>query len=135
MGKTGRRFAREYFWFALTLIAVLLGSAARAGALDGPTSGNKKPTTEELEQRIAILEQKLEAQQQAIAALLQAQRQPALVQRAEAAQAAQAAAPGEITAARPPPPQTPPHAAQAAAPQAIAPVAQATTPATHPVTV
>ncbi|MDP9008902.1 MAG: OprO/OprP family phosphate-selective porin [Pseudomonadota bacterium] len=135
MGKTGRRFAREYFWFALTLIAVLLGSAARAGALDEPASGNKKPTTEELEQRIAILEQKLEAQQQAIAALLQAQRQPALAQRAEAAQAAPAAPLGEITAAQPPPAQTTPLAAQAAAPQAIAPVAQTTTPATHPVTV
>ncbi len=30
MGGDGKRFAREYFWFALALMAILLGSAARA---------------------------------------------------------------------------------------------------------
>jgi len=91
MDKYGRRFAREYFWFALALIAILLGSAARAAAADERAPAHKKPTTEELEQRIAILERKLEAQQQALAALLKAQSQPVLVQR-EAQQPGTAAA-------------------------------------------
>jgi phosphate-selective porin OprO/OprP len=86
MDRQGRRFAREYFWFALALIAILMGSAARAA--DEPGADTKKPTTEELERRIAILEQKLEAQQQAIAALLQSQGQPALAQRAPPVQTA-----------------------------------------------
>jgi phosphate-selective porin OprO and OprP len=88
MDRQGRRFAREYFWFALALIAILLGSTARAAAADEPGTDTKKPTTEELERRIAILEQKLEAQQRAIAELLQSQGQPALAQRAPAAQTA-----------------------------------------------
>src|SRR5258708_37534673 len=91
MDRQGRRFAREYFWFALALIAILVGSAARAAAADEPGPDAKKPTTEELERRIAILEPKLEAQQRAIAELLQSQGQsaPALP-----AQSAGAAAPG-----------------------------------------
>jgi phosphate-selective porin OprO/OprP len=122
MDRPGRRFAREYIWFALALIAILLGSAARAAAADEPGSDVKKPTTEELEQRIATLEQKLEAQQQAIAALLQAQ-QSLLAQRAEAAP------PG---AARETRAASPPAAADTAASAASA--APAATAAQHPVT-
>jgi phosphate-selective porin OprO/OprP len=126
MGKAGRRFAREYFWFALALVAILLGSAARAGTVDEPNSSSKKPTTEELEQRIAVLEQKLAAQQQAIADLLQAQRQAVLAQRAEGTP--------------PAPPGTPPAPGTPGRETAAAqlPAAQGTTPAaqtTHPVTV
>jgi len=123
MDRPGRRFAREYTWFALALIAILLGSAARAAAADEPGPGRKKPTTEELEQRIATLEQKLEAQQQAIAALLQSQ-QSLLAQRAEAAPAGAAR---EAPAAAPPPAVAPP-----AAPAATAATAAAA--AQHPVT-
>jgi len=106
MDRQGRRFAREYFWFALALIAILMGSAARAAAADEPAPELKKPTTEELERRIAILEQKLEAQQRAIAELLQSQ-QRALAQRAQPAETAQPTAAGETA--------TPPAAAQTAA--------------------
>jgi phosphate-selective porin OprO and OprP len=67
MSREGRRFAREYFWFSLALIAILLGSTARAAA-EEPSTGNKKPGAEELERRIAVLEQKLAAQQQAVSA-------------------------------------------------------------------
>jgi phosphate-selective porin OprO/OprP len=133
MDRPGRRFAREYFWFALALIAMLLGSAARAAAADEPGPDRKKPTTEELEQRIAILEQKLEAQQQAIAALLQAQRQPALAQRAETAPPGAARgtpAASSLAVA------SPPAAAETAAPASTASAATATaaTAAQHPVT-
>ena len=135
MGRQGRRFAREYFWFALALMAVLLGSTARAAAADEPGPDGKKPTTEELERRIAILEQKLEAQQQAIAALLQSQRQPAPAQRAQSADTAQPATAGE-TATAPPPAvaQTAATGTQTAATGAQAP-ATAATAAQHPVTV
>ena len=34
----GRHGAREYFWFALALIVLLMGSAARAAAAEGATS-------------------------------------------------------------------------------------------------
>ena len=50
---------REYFWFALALRLILIGARARA---DTP------PTIEELEQRIKILERKLENQQEATVA-------------------------------------------------------------------
>jgi phosphate-selective porin OprO/OprP len=125
MDKAGRRVAREYFWFAPALIAILLGSAARAA---------ETPTTEELEQRIAILEQKLAAQQQAIADLLQAQRQAVLVQRAEGTPPTPAAE----TAAPPPAAQATAAqatAAQATAAQATTPAAQTAAPTQHPVTV
>src|SRR5258708_10101105 len=142
MDRQGRRFARDYFWFAFVLIAILVGSAARAAAADEPGPDGKKPTTEELERRIAILEQKLEAQQQAIAALLQSQRQPAPAQRAQSADAAQPATAGE-TATAPPPAvaQTAATGAQTAATGAQAPATGAQAPATaataaqHPVTV
>jgi phosphate-selective porin OprO and OprP len=136
MDRPGRRFAREYTWFALALIAILLGSAARAAAADEPGSGRKKPTTEELEQRIAILEQKLEAQQQAIAALLQAQGQPALAQRAETAQPAATGDSAPPAAARETPPQSPRAAATPPAAPAVtaANAANAATAAQHPVT-
>lgn len=123
MDRQGRRFAREYFWFALALIAILVGSAARAAAADEPGSATKKPTTEELERRIAILEQKLEAQQRAMAELLQSQ-QRALAQRAQPADTAQPTAAGETATA--PPPAAAQTAAIAAQP--------ATTAAQHPVT-
>ncbi|HMH88219.1 MAG TPA: porin [Steroidobacteraceae bacterium] len=123
MSKHGRRFAREYVWFALALIAILLGSAARA-ATDEPSPGPKKPTTEELERRIAILEQKLEAQQQAIAELLRSQGQAALAQRARSAEPAPSGAARETAAASPPAAPSP----QAAA----APPAAAQTAATAP---
>jgi len=99
MDKQGRRFARDYFWFALVLIAILMGSAARAAAADEPGPA-KKPTTEELERRIAILEQKLEAQQRAIAELLQSQGQPALAQRAPPATAVETATTPPLAAAQ-----------------------------------
>ena len=123
MSKQGRRFAREYVWFALALIAILLGSAARAAA-DEPGPNPKKPTTEELERRIAILEQKLEAQQRAIAELLRSQGQ-ALAQRAQSAEPAPPGVAPETPAA------SPPAAAQTAAAQTTAPAATA---AQHPVT-
>jgi phosphate-selective porin OprO/OprP len=75
MDKEGRRFARDYFWFALALIAILLGSTVRAAAAEESAPSAKKPTVEELERRIAILEKKLEAQQQEVSALLEAQHQ------------------------------------------------------------
>ena len=144
MSRQGRRFAREYFWFALALMAVLLGSTGRAAAADEPGPDRKKPTTEELERRIAILEQKLEAQQQAIAALLQSQRQPAPPQRAQSAatvqsaDTAQPATAGETAPAPPPAPaQTAAAGAQTAATgaQTAATGAQAAaTAAQHPVT-
>jgi phosphate-selective porin OprO and OprP len=115
MSKQGRRFAREYVWFALALIAILLGSTARAAA-DEPGPNPKKPTTEELERRIAILEQKLEAQQQAIAELLRSQGQ-ALAQRAQSAEPAPPGAARETPAASPPAAPSPPAAAQTAVAQ------------------
>src|SRR5450432_1900111 len=102
MDRQGRRFAREYFWFALALIAILLGSAARAAAADEPGPDTKKPTIEELERRIAILEQKLQAQQQAIAVLLQSQRQPEQALRAQSAATAPPATASETATAPPP---------------------------------
>jgi phosphate-selective porin OprO/OprP len=123
MSKQGRRFAREYVWFALALIAILLGSTARAAA-DEPALNPKKPTTEELERRIAILEQKLEAQQRAIAELLRSQGQ-ALAQRAQSAEPAPPAAASETPAA------SPPAAAQATA---APPAASQATAAQQPVT-
>ena len=116
MSKEGRHFAREYVWFALALIAILLGSTARA-ATDEPSPGPKKPTTEELERRIAILEQKLEAQQQAIAELLRSQGQAALAQRARSAEPAPSGAARETAAASPPAAPSP---QAAAAPPAAA---------------
>jgi phosphate-selective porin OprO/OprP len=71
-----RRFGREYFWFALALIAILLGSTARAAGTEEAVPAKKKPTVEELEQRIAILEQALQAQQRALESL-QASQPPA----------------------------------------------------------
>jgi phosphate-selective porin OprO/OprP len=88
MNREGRRFAREYFWFSLALIAVLLGSTARAAVEESP-SGNKKPNAEELERRIAVLEQKLATQQQALSAQ---QQQLAVQQQALAAQQRELAA-------------------------------------------
>jgi phosphate-selective porin OprO/OprP len=108
------RFAREYFWFALALIAVLLGSAARAAAAEEPVPGRKKPTVEELEQRIAILEQALRAQQRALESLQASQ--PAA---ASPSAVAAAAAAGQPPAGQP----------QAGQP----PVAQAGPPPSHPV--
>jgi hypothetical protein len=35
----GKRGARDYFWFALALIVVLIGSASRASAADAGSSG------------------------------------------------------------------------------------------------
>ena len=70
--------AREYRWFALTLILLLCGVAAHATAADTPTP-KKKATVEELERRIEILEQKLEAQQQATAAALKSATAPGAV--------------------------------------------------------
>jgi phosphate-selective porin OprO/OprP len=130
MDRQGRRFAREYFWFALALIAILVGSAARAAAADEPGSATKKPTTEELERRIAILEQKLEAQQRAMAELLQSQ-QRALAQRAQPADTAQPTAAGETATA--PPPAAAQTAAIAAQPATTATQPPATA-AQHPVT-
>jgi phosphate-selective porin OprO/OprP len=130
MDRQGRRFAREYFWFALALIAILVGSAARAAAADEPGSATKKPTTEELERRIAILEQKLEAQQRAMAELLQSQ-QRALAQRAQPADTAQPTAAGETATA--PPPAAAQTAAIAAQPATTAAQPPATA-AQHPVT-
>jgi phosphate-selective porin OprO/OprP len=63
-------FAREYAWFALVLVLLLLGIAGRAGAAEAQDPAAKKPTVEELERRIEILEQKLQAQQDALAAVL-----------------------------------------------------------------
>ena len=128
-----RRSAGEYFRFAMVLTVLSLGCAARAGTPEGAaTSGNapapeksaadasgtaapakrppkkltaqKKPTMEELEQRILLLEQKLEAQQQASAAALQsatAAQNAAAAAQTSAAAAHQAAAPA---AAREPAP-------------------------------
>lgn len=112
MSKQGRRFARDYVWFALALIAILLGSTARA-ATDEPSPGPQKPTTEELERRIAILEQKLEAQQQAIAELLRSQGQAALAQRERSAEPAPSGAARETPAASPPVAPSPPAPAAA----------------------
>src|SRR6202023_855760 len=96
------RFAREYFWFALALIAVLLGSAARAAAAEEPVPGKKKPTVEELEQRIAILEQALRAQQRALESLQASQ--PAAASPSAVAAAAAAGQPpaGQPQAGHPP---------------------------------
>jgi phosphate-selective porin OprO/OprP len=117
MDKEGRRFARDYFWFALALMAILLGSTVRAAAAEESAPSGKKPTVEELERRIAILEKKLEAQQQEVSALLEAQRQ-ALAQ----------------TPATPAVPRAaPPAAGPAAAPTAAADlVAQAAAPQSTP---
>ena len=56
--KDEKRGARDYFWFALALIVVLIGSASRASAADVTVSDppprakaspvKKKPTAEEL---------------------------------------------------------------------------------------
>jgi phosphate-selective porin OprO and OprP len=108
MEREGRRFAREYLWFALALIAILLGSTAHAAAAQEPAAS--KPSVDELERRIAVLEKKLEAQQQELGALLQAQREALETQRQAAA--ATAAAPAAAGSARPPA-----VVAQAAAPQ------------------
>jgi phosphate-selective porin OprO and OprP len=111
MEREGRRFAREYLWFALALIAILLGSTAHAAAAQEPAAS--KPSVDELERRIAVLEKKLEAQQQELGALLQAQREALETQRqAAAATAAAPAAPAAAGSARPPA-----VVAQAAAPQ------------------
>src|SRR5580698_6113446 len=114
MDKEGRRFARDYFWFALALIAILLGSTVRAAAAEESAPSAKKPTAEELERRIAILEKKLEAQQQEVSALLEAQRQ-ALAQTPASPAVSPAAAPtataGLVAQAASPPgtaPQTAP---------------------------
>ena len=69
----GRRIGREYFWFALTVMAILVGSAAHASTPSEATPSEAapakpKPTVEELEQRIRILEEKLEALQAPAAA-------------------------------------------------------------------
>ena len=76
-----RSRAREYFWFTLVLMVLSAASAARAATPDdGAPSAtapqkkpltHKKPTVEELEQRIQLLERRLEAQQQATSAALQ----------------------------------------------------------------
>jgi len=73
MGNNGRRIGREYFWFALALMAILVGSAARAATSGETTAGGAtageaaqaepQPTNEELEQRIRVLEEKLDALQ------------------------------------------------------------------------
>jgi hypothetical protein len=116
-----KRGARDYFWFALVLIVVLIGAASRASAADVTVSDpppraktspvKKKPTAEELERRIQLLEEKLEAQQQATAAALQS---AASAQRAASAAQLSAAA-AEQSAATPVPPapaSTPPKLAQ-----------------------
>ncbi|MEA3109393.1 MAG: phosphate-selective porin OprO and OprP [Gammaproteobacteria bacterium] len=116
-----KRGARDYFWFALVLIVVLIGSASRASAADVTVSDppprakaspvKRKPTAEELERRIQLLEEKLEAQQQATAAALQS---AASAQRAASAAQLSAAA-AEQSAATPVPPapaSTPPKLAQ-----------------------
>src|ERR1700676_1385987 len=93
--KNGRRIGRVYFRFALVLIVALMDSAARAAAPNDTGSAKNKPTIEELEQRIQILEQKLDAQTRAHPAPKKA----------------------------PPPPQPPLTPAQQAAPAAQQPVA------------
>jgi phosphate-selective porin OprO/OprP len=122
MDKEGRRFARDYFWFALALMAILLGSTARAAAAEESAPSAKKPTVEELERRIAILEKKLEAQQQEVSALLEAQRQ-ALAQTPVPPAVPRAAPPGAAPAAGPAaaPTATADLVAQSAAPQSAAP--------------
>ncbi|HEY0748317.1 MAG TPA: porin [Steroidobacteraceae bacterium] len=114
-----RRFGREYFWFALALMAILLGSAAHAAAED-PVAGTKKPTVEELEQRIAVLEQALQAQQRAL----------------ESLQASQAAAASPSGLASQPPAGQPPAGQPPGPPAAPVPSApaQARAPPSHPVT-
>ena len=99
MDREGRRFARDYFWFALALIAILLGSTVRAAAAEESAPSAKKPTVEDLERRIAILEKKLEAQQQEVGALLEAQRQ-ALAQTPISPAAPPTAAPTRRSASR-----------------------------------
>jgi phosphate-selective porin OprO/OprP len=126
MSREGRRFAREYFWFSLALIAILLGSTARAAA-EEPSTGNKKPGAEELERRIAVLEQKLAAQQQAVSAQ---QQQLAEQQQALAAQQRELAA--VLQEQRQSLAQQAPPAPQAAAVTAQAGTQQATPAATAP---
>jgi phosphate-selective porin OprO and OprP len=129
MDKEGRRFARDYFWFALALIAILLGSTVRAAAAEESAPGGKKPTVEELERRIAVLEKKLEAQQQEVSALLEAQHQ-ALAQTPISPAVPRAASPGAAPAAGP---AAAPTATPAAAPTATADlVAQAAAPQSTP---
>jgi len=101
----GRQGAREYVWFVAALMALLIGSAARAADDPAPSVPSrakaappkKKPTVEELEQRLQILEEKLEAQQQATAAALQS----ATSAQHAAAAAEQSAASAQQSAAPP----------------------------------
>jgi phosphate-selective porin OprO/OprP len=74
MNDAGVRWdARRDFWLAPLLAVALMGSGGAAAADDDPSGAGspppaaqpqKKPTIEELERRIQLLEQKLEAQQQ-----------------------------------------------------------------------
>jgi phosphate-selective porin OprO/OprP len=110
----GRGRAREYFWFAPTLIVALMVFATRAGADDvaasdpppaKTTQPKKKPTVEDLERRLQLLEEKLAAQQQATADALQS---AASAQRAaSAAQRSAAAAQQTAATAVPPAPAAP----------------------------
>jgi phosphate-selective porin OprO/OprP len=97
MNDAGVRWdARRDFWLAPLLAVALMGFGGAAAADDDPSGAGsppaaaqpqKKPTIEELERRIQLLEQKLEAQQQATATSLQpaqpAQPQPAQPQPAQ----------------------------------------------------
>jgi phosphate-selective porin OprO/OprP len=96
-------------------MAILLGSAAHAAAAEEPVAGKKKPTIEELEERIAILEQALQAQQRALESL----------QASQTATASPGAVAGQPPAGQPP---GPPAAQVPSAP------AQASAPPSHPVT-
>jgi len=42
----GERGARDYFWFALALIVVLIGSASRASAADAAASDLSSPVAQ-----------------------------------------------------------------------------------------
>jgi Spy/CpxP family protein refolding chaperone len=42
----GKRGARDYFWFALALIVVLIGSASRASAADAAASDPSSPVAQ-----------------------------------------------------------------------------------------
>jgi phosphate-selective porin OprO/OprP len=120
----GRHGAREYFWFALALIILLVGSAARAADADdaspsaatpqkAPPAKKKKPTVDELEQRIRVLEEKLDEQQRATAAALQSAQRAATAAQESAAAAQQAAAvPAPVVTPSPSPVPSPPRTAQ-----------------------
>lgn len=134
-----RHGAREYFWFAIVLIVLLVGSAAHAATADDAATASdkppvktssikkKKPTVEQLEQRIQILADKLEAQQQATAAALQsaasAQQAAAAAQQSVAAAQRAAAVPAQpaLSLAQPgtPSPSAPAAAAQARPQQGV----------------